>query len=112
MIPIFVFKFSQAGPHPVARVSLEDEDIRVEASEKTVTRLLEYALHRPALITVREGNDLRKVVPEGRQQALEARLKRFLHRPYYLSRTTKGADDHFDQVQTLPASILDMKEAA
>ena len=111
MSTLFVFKFSQVGPHPVARVSLQGEDIVVDASEKTVAVLLGYALRRPAMVSTRSGTDLVKTWPKNRQEAMEARLKRFLHRPYFLSRT-RGAEDHFDIHEAMPAQVLDLKEAA
>jgi hypothetical protein len=79
--------------------------VEVETSEVQVKHLLAKVLTRPALVAEWNKGALTKRRPESTQEAVVARLKRFLTRPYFASRTKPKSFDPIYQTRvevTLP----------
>lgn len=86
MDPVYVYKLLNGGNRVVARVSIEGDRLKVEAGEMLVSRVLEAALKQPARIAMRAGGRVTKRLPKTQEEAVHARLKRNVPKPYFLSK--------------------------
>lgn len=86
MEPVYVYQLLQGGNRPVARISLIGDKLMVEAGQQLVARVVEASLKQPARISEREGDTVIKRMPRTYEEAVHARLKRNVPKPYFLSR--------------------------
>lgn len=89
--PFYIYKSLQRGLVPVARLSIEDSSVQVEASEVNIQRVLAGVFSRKAQVSVWRGDELIKYEPKTSEERAVTCLKRFLPRPYFASRDVPEA---------------------
>ena len=82
----YIYKLLPArGTVPVAQLSPDGHRVELAASEKAILKILRIALSQGALLSKREGGVLTKEPPKTVEDAILARLKRNIPRPYFVS---------------------------
>lgn len=91
MASFYFYKLLKTWHRPVAELRITDAGATLLASEKAIAKIVDVALHKPALTSVRANGVLTKEIPTTVEGMIEARLKRNIVSPYFVS-TTKPND--------------------